>query len=161
MNLSDMARQIEDNDRKIAQLLSLQKIHDRADSNAGDYAAIQSRADSALSPHGKRAGAPMLGEPLAVYRKRLGGEVAKCSPRWADLPLEGIRDDAFQNLEQQIYADCAAAPPRVGPGELRAIPKTGFGGHRIVEYVGSPDAWMGPLGGSVRQFVKAFNTDRV
>lgn len=133
---------------------------DMSDAEFGKLAEIQSRADEALIQHGKRAGRPMLGETVIAYRRRMSNELKRYSPKWKDLPLEGIRDDAFEaQIESQIYADAAIAaktPTDIGEGELRCVPKTGPGGHRINEYYGQPSAWMDPIAGPVRQYVRNF-----
>ncbi len=133
---------------------------DISDAEFGKLADIQSRADEALIQHGKRAGRPMLGETVIAYRRRMSNELKKYSPKWKDLPLEGIRDDAFEaQIESQIYADAAIAaktPTDIADGELRCVPKTGPGGHRINEYFGQPSAWMDPIAGPVRQYVRNF-----
>ena len=74
------------------------------------------------------------------------------------MPLSGIRSDALDSIEAQIYADAASTRPTAPDGELRAIPKQSMGGHQITEFVGSPSAWMSALAGPVRQYVKSFLT---
>jgi hypothetical protein len=159
MNVAEIERKLADTDRKIIQLQSLHKLQANASDNAGDYSAIQSRADAALQPHGKRAGPPLFGEPIGVYRKRLAGQVAACTEKWASFPLSGVRDDAFEaQIELQIYSDAAVAArnPIVPEGELRCIPGKTYGGHKINTYHGEPRTWMDPIAGPVRQFVKSF-----
>src|SRR6202030_1947288 len=98
------------NDRKLAQLQSLHAQAARADADAGNFSEIQSRADEALSRHGRRAGAPMLGDTPLNYRKVLATQVAAFSPKWAALPLASVNDTAFERLESEIFADAASAP---------------------------------------------------
>jgi hypothetical protein len=155
-SLSELAQLVAENDAKI---LALQAIHKQAsaqDNATADYESAQRRADEALQPHGGRAGPPLLGEPISAYRKRLCGEVQKHSAKWRDLPLGGVRSDAFAQIEQQIYVDCASTPPSAEPGTLRAIPKPSYGGHKIVEYVGEPKSWMSAFAPPVVQYVKSF-----
>jgi hypothetical protein len=159
---SELKSLLADNDRKIAQLQSLHQLAVRADNNVADYEGAQRRADEAIAPHGRLAAAPMLGEPITAYRRRMAGEVQKHSPKWKDFPLAGVRADAFESqIEAQIYADAAAAPPVVEPGTLRCIPKPSYGGHKICEYVSSPSAWMDQFAGPVRQYVRAFHDKQV
>jgi hypothetical protein len=87
MNMQEMARQLAENDRKISQLMALQKMASSQDTNSVSFGDIQSRADEALSRHGKRASAPMLGENSLSYRKRLATQVAALTPKWAALPM--------------------------------------------------------------------------
>ena len=159
MNMQEMARQLAENDRKISQLMALQKMASSQDTNSVSFADIQSRADEALSRHGRRAGAPMLGETPLNYRKRLATQLAAFAPKWAALPMGGVNDAAFERIEGGVYADAAAAPIHVPPGELVCVPRKAYGGFTTInEYHGSPDAWMGPLSGSVRQYATKFLT---
>jgi hypothetical protein len=80
-SLSELKSMIEANDAKIRQLQSLHQMADRADTSVGDFESAQRRADQALQPHGRRAGPPMLGEPVQAYRRRLAGEVQKHAPK--------------------------------------------------------------------------------
>jgi hypothetical protein len=79
------------------------------------------------------------------------------------MPLSGVRGDAFEaTIEAQIYADAAEAAkhgPVVPEGELVCIPQTDMGGHKINTYYGSPSAWMAPMAGPVRQYVRKFLTN--
>src|SRR5271163_3750013 len=161
MTLAEMQRQLADNDRKIAQLIALNKMQSRADANLGDFDNVRSKADAALMQHGRRAGQPLLGEPVMAYRRRLAGQLKEYSPRWKDLPLEAVRADAFEaQIEAQIYQDAAIAAknPVVPEGELRCIPGETYSGAKMNTYFGSPSAWMNPLAGPVKQFVSKFLT---
>ena len=158
MNISQIERQLSENALIIRQLQSMQKMQSSADTSA-DFDAIQSRADEALSKHGKRAGPPLLGEPAHVYRRRMASQLQDIAPKWQDFPLSGgVRDDAFEAIESQVYADAAEAAknPVVPDGELRCIPKIGPGGHKINEYYGQPSSWMNNIAGPVRSYVKSF-----
>lgn len=136
----------------------------RSDEDMGKMADIQSRADSVLSMHGIRAKPPMIGEFSYEYRIRMANAVKKHSQKWADFPIEGVRKDAFEaRIEDELYSDSAIAAKthaNIPDGELRCIPKTSYGGHHTInEYFGSPRAWMDPIAGPVRQYVKSFNTE--
>ena len=73
--------------------------------------------------------------------------------------MGAVRDDAFERLESQVYADAAAAPIAVPPGELVCVPRKAYGGFTTInEYHGSPSAWMNPIAGQVKQFVTKFLT---
>lgn len=133
---------------------------DISDAEFGRLAEIQSHADEALIQHGKRAGRPMLGETVIGYRRRMSNELKRYSPKWKDLPLEGIRDDAFEaQIEGQIYADAAEAakhPTDLADGELRCVPGKTLSGHIENKYYGNPRDWMDPIAGPVRQYVRNF-----
>jgi hypothetical protein len=162
MNMAEITKKISENEMLIQQLMSQSRMASTQDASIAEYEACQQRADQALQPFARRAGPPLLGEPIMSYRRRLAGEVQKHAPKWKDFPLAGVRVDAFEcTIEAQIYADAAAAPLLVPPGELVCVPKTGYGGHHINEYFGSPDAWMRAFAPPVRQFVSAFNDKKV
>ncbi len=158
MTLAEMNRKLAENEMLIQQLIAKSRMADRADTSVADFDAIQAKADAALTPHGRRAGPPLLGEPPMAYRRRMAGQLKAFAPTWADMPLEGVNDAAFERLEVSLYADAASAPPTAEPGTLRCIPRPSYGGHKICEYVGSPSAWMDQFAGPVRQFVSKFLT---
>jgi len=158
MNVADITKKISENEMLIQQLMSQSRMASTQDASIAEYEVCQQRADQALQPFARRAGPPLLGEPIMSYRRRLAGEVQKHSPKWKDFPLAGVRADAFESqIEAAIYQDAAATPPRAEPGVLRAIPRPSYGGHTIVEYIGQPSDWMDQFAGPVRQFVKSFN----
>ena len=116
MNMADINRKLEDNDRLINQLMANARMANARDSDA-NFDAIQARADDALQAHGRRAGRPMLGEPVLAYRRRMANELKKCSPKWKDFPIDGVRADAFEQIEAELYQDAAIAaknPDRPG-----------------------------------------------
>lgn len=112
----------------------------RSDADITEMTGIQSRGDEALAMHGKRAPRYMDGETPMAYRRRIA-ELLKPSSKWKDIPLDGIRDDAFvSQVEGQIYADAAnraALPGDLEEGQMREIKKVLPSGHTQTEFVGN------------------------
>ena len=113
ISLSELQALIDENSQKIAYLQSMNKQASAQDANLQSYENAQQRADDALVPHGKRAGPPLLGEPVGAYKRRLAGEVQKHTTKWRDFPLGGVRADAFEaQIEAAIYQDAMSTRPQ-------------------------------------------------
>jgi hypothetical protein len=113
------------------------------------FAAIQSRADEVARALGSRAEAPMHGETLMAYRRRMLAIALPHSPRWKgfDLTAVGDNDTIISNIENDAYADAmteARSPARVPDGHLiqRDRPLGDGTGRTVREYHGDPKAWM-------------------
>jgi len=116
------------------------------------FAAAQQRADDVYTLFDNRAPAPLVGESLAAYRVRLARPMLQHSKAWKDADLTELaqtKGPAFDNAEQAIYADAATVGRHPGdPGSaqlrkhVRIDPDTG---QRMVEWFGSPKAWMSPM----------------
>jgi hypothetical protein len=107
----------------------------------------QARADSIYSAFGSGRGAPRFldGETDAVYRRRLINGLRKHSPRWKDIDITHIADDALGVVERDVYNDSMAAalnPPDLGEGELRERRTRTAGGHEVTEFIGRPRSWI-------------------
>jgi len=122
------------------------------DTQAADYglfATAQARADSVYSALGQRAPAPMSGETLLSYKKRLARPLQKHSGAWKDIELTPELPEAVLAMaEETIYADAMVSAHTVdaGSAELRPIIRTDATGRQITEYAGhSPRSWMAPF----------------
>jgi hypothetical protein len=126
---------------------------ERSDEEASEMADAQSRCDSVASMFGKSARAPLHGETGLAYRRRIVADYKSHSAQWKDVDLALLPPAAFPIAESQIYADAAKAArsttssPR---GTLRAMKRTGPGGHQITEYVGDPEAFLGQFKPAMR-----------
>jgi hypothetical protein len=118
----------------------------------------QARADDALQSWGVRAPAPVAGESIKRYRRRLVAEVVQPRlPEGHDYRRLKFHDservpwEMFEKFEPQIYADAAAAglrPDSAANGEMRMItrvnPENGhkenlfFGRRSFIEQFKSP-----------------------
>ena len=127
----------------------------------GHLAKAQARADEISSIFGERAPAPLSGERLFAYRRRLLDRFQHHSPEFKEINLATVRDrQVFAGIEQRIYADAAkagATPAPLPNGQIREIvrtdPNTGL---RIVEFHGS-QSFIKQLGTSPR-YVTRFIT---
>jgi 8-oxo-dGTP pyrophosphatase MutT (NUDIX family) len=110
----------------------------------GDEAAMadaQSKCDSVAQAFGKRAPAPLRGEKVMAYRKRLLGAYKVHSADYKDIDVGIINDAAMLAVvEKRVFADAMQAamhPVDVPVGQLREItrvdPDTGV---RITSFFG-------------------------
>lgn len=111
-----------------------------------DLLEAQARADRACASWGLRAPAPLAGESLLGYRKRLlRNPHQRHSEQFAKIDLDSLADGPlFDAVESGIYSDSvkASARPDVAEGQLRMVTKTLPSGHRENTFFGSPSAWM-------------------
>lgn len=111
---------------------------------AAAMADAQCKADSAYAAHGMRAPAPMMGESLLAYRKRLATKMQEHSPQMKGVSLAAINDGAALGvMEGIIYADAAkaAAATVIPEGTMMESVRVDDAGRRIREFKGSPSAW--------------------
>src|SRR6516162_5894853 len=87
----------------------------------------QARADSVFQEWGFRAPAPVIGQDPEDYRRDLAVVAKKQLPYGHELrklKLWKMPRDAFEVMEQQVYAACreaASRPDSVAPGEMREV----------------------------------------
>jgi hypothetical protein len=114
------------------------------------FAAVQEQADVAFQAFGDRAPAPLQGETVTAYKRRLGAKMQKHSKRWSAVRLSAVSDEVMlDTVLADVFADAvsaAAAGEGVPEGMLREK-VTHSGGHTIVEFHGSPDTWMNAFAG--------------
>jgi hypothetical protein len=103
---------------------------------------LQKVCDDSLQPWGIRAPAPVAGEPLDDYRRRLLIEAQKRLPesdQWRRSRVRDLPDDVLPHAEQQIYDGCRAAalrPDSAAPGEIRRVEERDSNGLLQVKWVG-------------------------
>lgn len=112
-------------------------------------AQAQARADSVAMALGETTGiAPMMGEALMSYRKRLASRFSKFSDRFKNVDISKIGDEAlFAPIEDAVYADAmtyAKAPP-IAEGHVHLIESRDDAGRmvRTPSANSDPRAWMG------------------
>jgi 8-oxo-dGTP pyrophosphatase MutT (NUDIX family) len=137
------------------------KAHTDTDLNA--IARVQARADEVMTLLGSRARPILPGESLLSYRRHFVTTLKEHSDRWKDKDLTVVAADEgiFTAIEDQVLTDAlskAKSPAAVKAGELRMTSRSDGMGHTINTFDGTPDAWMTPLAGPVRQYARAFNT---
>ena len=128
------------------------------------FAAAQEQAEIAFQSFGDHAPAPMQGESIGTYRRRLASKMQQHSDKWKNTKLTAIADDAtLEVIVGEIYNDAAAVARRgldVAAGRLMPVRRRTDAGHTVIEYRGSPGAWMRPLAGATRRATGKFNTGR-
>ena len=110
-----------------------------ADADRPTMEEIQSRCDSVMISHAKRAPVFMAGEKPGTYRRRLAGLLQGYSKIWKGKRLDLLPDEVFDEVEKQIYTDAMDAalhPSDFAEGEMRKITRTNDFGHKITEFVG-------------------------
>ena len=127
---------------KIKELESMIPKHmDNAELNK--LSAAKARADSVYMLRGDSAPQPLVNEDSLNYRKRVGNHLKQFSKKWAGFDLSKADSNLLDIAELDIYADASNIRDiEVPNGELRRINKRTEAGHQIVEFVGSPKAWM-------------------
>lgn len=143
---ADSAR-IADLESQLAELRA--KTADRSVEDREELARAQSRADSVAMALGETAGiAPLMGESLFNYRKRIASRFAKFSDRFKSVDVSSIGDsELFKPVEDSIYADALAyskAPP-IAEGSVHMIESRDEAGRmvRTPSANSDPNAWMG------------------
>lgn len=106
-------------------------------------AAAQTRADAALQSLGERPEKPFAGETSTSYRKRILARLKKHSAKLKDIALDRLDGEAFETIENAIYADAqeAARAPAAIKGRLIPIVTQDSTGRNITRYVGDPRVW--------------------
>ncbi len=131
-----------------------------SDADVAKIADTQSKADSVCRAFGDSAPAPVAGESVLGYRKRLIARFKDHSPSWKAVPLEAISDAVIDIAEKQIYADAATAARTpgidVGAG-LREVISKSRAGHEISTFVGRISDFTGQFKNPVRKFVTQIN----
>ncbi|MFA9204825.1 MAG: NUDIX domain-containing protein [Bacteroidia bacterium] len=113
-----------------------------------ELATEQARADAIYTMHGKRAAAPLLGEDVAAYRRRMLTGLQGHSPAWKDIALAELNGKALGVAADSIYADAAKAsrdPALVPQGQLREVHRNDAANRKIAEFVGDSGVWMEPF----------------
>jgi hypothetical protein len=128
------------------------------------FAVAQEQAEQAFTAFGDHAPAPMSGEGIGTYKRRLASKMQSHSDKWKGTKLTAISDDATLDvIVGDIYNDAVAVARRgadVPNGQLVPVTRRTEAGHTIREYRGSPGAWMRPLAGATRRATGKFNLGR-
>jgi len=104
---------------------------------------LQERADDSLTPWNIRAPAPVLGEDVSVYRRKLAAKLKRLLPEEHELrkiQYRTLNDTALAALEPQLYQtvrDIALDPASVPRGTMREVVKVDpKNGHKEIHFVG-------------------------
>lgn len=116
-----------------------------ADADYPAMADAQEKCDSVASAFGQRAPAPLAGESVSAYRKRLLGKFKAHSPAWKDIDLAAVNDSILPVAEATIYADALAmanSPIGIPDDVLQERVRNDEAGRPIRTFIGKPSAWM-------------------
>lgn len=130
---------VEDQGRAISAFEAIHKP--RTDDDTASMADAQARVDSIYrASTGKGAPAPMAGESLGKYERRLHRGLKSFSDTWSKIDIDKITDDAaLSPIFAQIRHDAdvySRAPTDLATGELREIVNVDRAGRRISTFVG-------------------------
>jgi hypothetical protein len=134
-------------DRSLADRMAVDSAEARA-----EFANIQARTDAVLNMHGLRAAAPMVGETMIAYRRRMLKDVQRTCAKNAPgrtYVVDSLDGANLDQVERHIFADAmteAQRPTDIAAGQLREVRKSSEAGHRVSEFYGEPKAWMDPIG---------------
>ena len=149
-------KEVKDDSRADSKILELEKqiaalqgkVAERSMEDREELARVQSRADSVAMALGDTSGiAPVMGESVFAFRKRLASRFAKFSSRFKDVDIGSIKDAAlFAPVEEAVYADSLAyakAPP-VAEGTVHMVESRDDAGRmiRTPSANSDPKAWM-------------------
>ena len=144
------SKRIADLEAEIAALKA--KTAERSVDEREELARAQSRADSVAMALGETQGiAPLMGENVFSYRKRIASRFSKFSERFKSVDVSSIGDSSlFNPVEEAIYADAVAyskAPP-IAEGQVHMIEARDEAGRmvRTPSANSDPHAWMGVFG---------------
>ncbi len=128
-----------------------------------DLRAIQQRFDDAYRSVGTAgAPAPLPGEGLGSFRRRLAGGLQRYSPSTRGVDLFALSASELTPIEHTILAETAAAvADRTrgdfdNPDKLREVRVRDDAGREVIEFHGSPLAWMDALAWAARRSVRNF-----
>lgn len=121
---------------------------DLSDDDRNELDAACSRVDSIFMALGKTAPHPLNGEGPMQYRRRTTKMLQPLSDRFGKMDLSKLDQHSYGTIEAEIYKDAQAASRStsdLNPGEVRAVRRKAFGGREIIEYRGSPKAFLSPF----------------
>lgn len=121
---------------------------DLSDEDRNELDAACSRVDSIFMALGKTAPHPLNGEGPMQYRRRTTKMLQPLSNRFGKMDLSKLDQHSYDTIEAEIYKDAQSASRSttdLTPGEVRAVRRKSFGGREIIEYRGSPKAFLAPF----------------
>jgi hypothetical protein len=149
----NLRRQVAALERRVGQPIAAE--------SRGEFVKAQARADAVAHAFGDSAPPPLAGEQLRDYRVRLLAPYLKHS-KFKDSNLAKVNDpNAFEFVEDHIYADAAseAVHPTTGfrPGEMRGVVTMDAANRPLTRYVGDADACWSQFNPPIRH-VRRFMT---
>ena len=102
----------------------------------------QERYEPAFQPWGMRAPAPIVGEAVDDYRRKLAIKAKRLLPEDHELrqvQFRALQNDVLDNFEPQLIRDCKSAAYRadsVPLGEMRRVEEIDSNGSKMVKWIG-------------------------
>ena len=126
--------------------------------------AIQADAAEAYQRWGSAPPLPVSDESSGHYKRRVLRDMQKHLPvgnpfsamRLSKLPDDPAVLEAIEPRIRQAFADSYNDPATVPPGEMREIPGTDHGGHKVSNFVGR-ESFIKSMGGPVFRVVGGVN----
>jgi hypothetical protein len=116
----------------------------------------QSMADTAWRAWSGAAPAPLFGEQLLNFRRRLLRPLMKHSKEFAAVDVDELNEPLITPIEKSVFADAirASADNSSVPDDyLREVITTDATGRRISTFYGQPRSWMNALAGQRRRLI--------
>ena len=110
--------------------------------------AARARADHAFTHWGEKASAPVTGERLSEYRRRLLETVKQHAPNYRTKDFRHTPSLMLDVVEERVFHDAAEAakdPTNIPPNTLRAVSERDEAGRLVTRFYGDPLAWMAPM----------------
>jgi hypothetical protein len=122
------------------------------------YVAVQAEAQTVLGLHGRQAPPPLQGEAFTKYDRRLTDVVKQTSPKFRDVVLDA-GSATYPILKREVYEDSrreAMATSDVPEGTLKEVRIIDQSWRSILEYYGSPRAWLKDFSTSKKYLVGVY-----
>jgi colicin import membrane protein len=129
---------------------------ERSASEIDALASAQHRADSVGAMFGDRASAPVPGEAVSDYRKRLLKHLARYSPKFRQSRFDALEGSTLSAVEDQVFADAlssARTTAEASPAILIPYEERDPAGRVITKYHGDWNAAFGAFQPASKQIV--------
>ena len=121
---------------------------DLSDDDRNALSEAESRADAIFLAFGKSAPRPLMNENHLPYRRRIAKTLQPHSKRFKSMNLSVLDAASFGSIEAEIYKDAldaARSPEGMPPNSLMPVKRRSFGNREIIEWRGSPRAFLAPF----------------
>lgn len=127
---------------------------DLSDEDRNELSSAEAKADSVFLALGKSTPHPLMNENHMPYRRRVVKTLQQYSKRFGKVNLAALDAESFNSIEAEVYKDAMAAARStddVPAGGLLPVKRRSFGGREIIEYRGSPTAFLKPFSESPKR----------
>jgi len=127
---------------------------DLSDDDRNALSEAESKADAIFLAFGKSAPRPLMNENHLPYRRRIAKTLQPHSKRFKSINLGVLDATSFGAIEAEIYKDAldaARSPEGMPPNGLMPVKRRSFGNREIIEWRGSPRAFLAPFSESPKR----------